>query len=342
MTCRMPRFVAGMITLLLVTTGGQTIIGAEETAEPSSKLKLLLETADTKAVMLAVGLSSLSKLKIDSFDIETVWTGTTVLVEDIKKEDDRYLQLLSLETTDLADLATESERLAVMRLWQSDADDRPTSSDSGHLLTASETVPSEVVQELITAIQNNQSILKTANIDTLRLAPSLSMIDEPLPLHQGALAFLGKGLSSNADAPAKDMKKEAKAALPMTPIEKKPGERASKFDGQLFTVYFDTNEAKLDNDDFKSLAEACRYAATLPNARFMITGHTDTVGTEDYNSKLSRKRAESAANAIKNDPRFREALSVLEFGEAKLAVTTADGVQEPKNRRVEITVIQDH
>jgi flagellar motor protein MotB len=59
-----------------------------------------------------------------------------------------------------------------------------------------------------------------------------------------------------------------------------------------------------------------------------------------YNTYLSRLRAQSAAKAIENDPRFREALSVIEFGEAIPAVPTADEVPEPMNRRVEIIVVQ--
>ena len=117
--------------------------------------------------------------------------------------------------------------------------------------------------------------------------------------------------------------------------------KESSAPGRSFTLYFDTAEAQLDRSDFKSVAEACKFAATLPNARFIISGHTDTVGSDAYNQGLSRKRAHVVANAIRNDPRFREALNVVEFGESKLAIATGDGVNEPMNRRVEISVVMD-
>jgi OOP family OmpA-OmpF porin len=71
----------------------------------------------------------------------------------------------------------------------------------------------------------------------------------------------------------------------------------------------------------------------------VISGHTDTVGSEAYNDQLSTERAAAVAAAIRNDPRFRDALSLVDFGERKLAVATEDEVAESMNRRVEIQVM---
>jgi outer membrane protein OmpA-like peptidoglycan-associated protein len=146
------------------------------------------------------------------------------------------------------------------------------------------------------------------------------MIDLSLPLHQGVDSYLT------------DQAIALRAADASIEPENK---------GQSFTLYFDTNDSTLGRDDIGLVAEACKVAATLTGARFIISGHTDSAGPEAYNSWLSVRRAAKVADAIRNDPRFKESLSVLEFGEQRLAIATGDGVAEAMNRRVEITVVPD-
>ncbi len=365
MTARLKHFITILMTssLAMMTSAGS--VAADDAPVASSELKLLVEIADTEAVMLAVGLSSLAKLRIDPFDIETVWTGSSLSVADVEKEDNRYFQLLKLDDVDEAALAAISGRLAVMRLWRSD-DATAAEASAGHLLVASDALPPDLVEAFVTSVQDNPNILGAANINTAKLDPSLSMTGELIPNHDGVLAYLGVNGPSDAAIPVEPetatvdpeiapvepeaavTESEVTAVEPEEIIgattvnlpEQRPSSSEAETPNKVFTLYFDTDDAMLGPDDFPSVAAACAFAATLPNARFLISGHTDTVGPKEYNTKLSRKRAQSVANAIKNDVRFREALSVIEFGERELAITTGDDTDEPKNRRVEITVIQ--
>ena len=109
--------------------------------------------------------------------------------------------------------------------------------------------------------------------------------------------------------------------------------------GKSFTVYFDFDKAELSGEQMGAVAAACQYASTLPSASFVLAGHTDTLGPDIYNQSLAQSRADAVAAAIRSDERFRDALSVIEFGEQQLAVATGDEVWEPKNRRVVITVV---
>lgn len=346
MTCRVLGRLTGMMALSLSLIGGPAIAAADELAAPSAPLKLIVDTSDSEALMMAVGLSSLAKLKVDKFDIETIWTNADLSLPEATKGDDRFLQLLGHDRMDEIRLDARSERRAVMSLWRTEEaqDQASQDPDSGHLLVASAAVSPASVEVLIKAIQANQSILKAANIDVAKLDPSISMASRRIAQHQGTLDYLG------VDEPVQSKEPQLEIAIGEAEPAVEPQisrartnlvRPAAKLDGRSFTVYFEHNEAKLDRNDMTSVAEACRYAATLPKARFVIAGYTDTVGPSTYNERLSRKRAESAANAIKNDPRFREVLSVVEFGEDALAVNTDDETPEPMNRRVEITVVQD-
>ena len=69
-----------------------------------------------------------------------------------------------------------------------------------------------------------------------------------------------------------------------------------------------------------------------------VSGHSDRVGNEDDNIALSFKRAQRVLNLLLDqgiDSRFINASS---HGEGNPLIPTADGVPEPKNRRVEVIV----
>jgi len=69
-----------------------------------------------------------------------------------------------------------------------------------------------------------------------------------------------------------------------------------------------------------------------------VAGHTDAVGTDQYNDALSLRRAErvSALLVARGIPSDR--ITAVGRGKRELLVPTPDGVAEPRNRRVEITV----
>ena len=74
----------------------------------------------------------------------------------------------------------------------------------------------------------------------------------------------------------------------------------------------------------------------------IIEGHTDTVGEEDYNYKLSLARSLSLIEEFKKDPFFRDRdidLIPAAFGESKLAVHTPDNTRNMENRRVVIRIV---
>ncbi len=77
-----------------------------------------------------------------------------------------------------------------------------------------------------------------------------------------------------------------------------------------------------------------------PEAQFIIEGHTDTLGTEQYNLDLSRKRAESVREWLMTSLRLNpDQLAVRALGETRpLANPDGDAEQQSINRRVEIVI----
>ncbi len=301
---------------------------------------------DVPSRMMAVGLSSLVRLEKADFSLDIVWLGANDKPSKGPPADGVDLFLLSSGTSNLPSANDVSNLLGVMKYGV--ISDQSNSSPQSGLLLANETLSASIVETMIDLAMQDRVILKSSRIDTASLTPNQALRDLPIPKHPGVERYLERHRvpkpSAIAGLPDNDLLPKKKSAA-LTDSSVSVGHAAALEErGQRrrsFMLYFDTAEAQLDRSDFRSVAEACEFAATLPNARFVIAGHTDTVGTDSDNQVLSKKRAQAVASAIRNDPRFRESLDVVEFGESQLAIATGDGVNEPKNRRVEISVVID-
>lgn len=105
------------------------------------------------------------------------------------------------------------------------------------------------------------------------------------------------------------------------------------------SIEFRTGSAELTANATRKLDELGKalQAKELASYKFRIEGHTDTVGTPDFNKGLSNRRAESVVAYLVD--RFGvspERLQAVGMGEDGLAVPTGDQVDEPRNRRVHV------
>ena len=77
-------------------------------------------------------------------------------------------------------------------------------------------------------------------------------------------------------------------------------------------------------------------ANTYEKSMMEINGHTDSVGPAEYNLGLSQERANSVAAYLIEQGVMSRRMIVRGLGEALPHTPTADGIDEPRNRRVEI------
>jgi hypothetical protein len=103
-----------------------------------------------------------------------------------------------------------------------------------------------------------------------------------------------------------------------------------------YLVFFDFNKSNLTAAAIKIVDQAAAEAAAGKAAQLTVTGHTDTVGSDAYNMRLSRRRAESVAAQLEKDGIPSGEIEIVAKGKRDLLVPTADGVKEPQNRRVSI------
>ena len=75
-----------------------------------------------------------------------------------------------------------------------------------------------------------------------------------------------------------------------------------------------------------------------PSPDILVIGHTDRVGNDAENDQLSLQRAERVRESFVAQGIAAERIRAAGRGEREPIVPTADGVDEPRNRRVEINV----
>jgi OOP family OmpA-OmpF porin len=105
------------------------------------------------------------------------------------------------------------------------------------------------------------------------------------------------------------------------------------------TVVFDTDSAQLTPEAMTTLDELGRALSNreLASYRFRIEGHTDTVGSPDYNRGLSELRAASVVAYLTTKFHVAPArLQAVGMGEQGLLVPTPPQTPEQRNRRVQI------
>lgn len=116
-------------------------------------------------------------------------------------------------------------------------------------------------------------------------------------------------------------------------VEVKVGEQL------LGTVYFDTNVydkvASTDFDSMKDIVE--KVSAATGEVTILVHGHTDRVGTEAYNKKLSIRRAEFVKKQLVDAGVDSNNVVTEGFGFSKPVEEEADDQSgNSKNRRAEI------
>ena len=104
-----------------------------------------------------------------------------------------------------------------------------------------------------------------------------------------------------------------------------------------YLVFFDFDSSKVDQGGSSVLESVAAEIAKQNISSVNVVGHADTSGSKKYNQRLSLKRANAVRKALEARGVNANLLMVDSRGEDELMVSTADGVREPANRRVEIT-----
>lgn len=108
-------------------------------------------------------------------------------------------------------------------------------------------------------------------------------------------------------------------------------------------IYFDYNKADLRDDAIKILENAVWTLKRNPEASILITGNCDMRGSEAYNEKLGRRRAESVKNFMLQKSTAEERIKIISRGklDAIAPITDLVGMQKDRNAQFMIAEVEE-
>lgn len=108
-----------------------------------------------------------------------------------------------------------------------------------------------------------------------------------------------------------------------------------------FMLYFLSGGTRLTPEseiEFAEILSRWKVRGQHAISEVVVIGHTDTVGSDESNVALSMQRARSVADRLRDAGMKLGALTLESHGEKHPLVPTKDGVPEPRNRRVQVTL----
>jgi outer membrane protein OmpA-like peptidoglycan-associated protein len=101
---------------------------------------------------------------------------------------------------------------------------------------------------------------------------------------------------------------------------------------------FEFNKADLRPSDRELLSKVAGILLTAPDYTVSVNGHTDDVGSEAYNQKLSERRAQAVRDYLVAAGLPKEIFSVTGYGKTLPLVKATTDAARQKNRRVELGI----
>jgi outer membrane protein OmpA-like peptidoglycan-associated protein len=105
-----------------------------------------------------------------------------------------------------------------------------------------------------------------------------------------------------------------------------------------YILYFEPNSIELTEDSKKILSDAIASIEKRSPCMVDVIGHTDSVGSNKTNAKVSLKRAKYIKSIITKKGLKIVSLTAKGYGEEDLLIKTADNISEAKNRNVEVFI----
>jgi outer membrane protein OmpA-like peptidoglycan-associated protein len=106
----------------------------------------------------------------------------------------------------------------------------------------------------------------------------------------------------------------------------------------LSDVLFDFDSANLKPGAREKVTRVAAILKSHPDLKIEVEGHTDSVGSDGYNLRLSERRAESVRTSMVQQGVNRDVVGTAGYGESKPVATNGTAVGRQQNRRVEIVV----
>lgn len=103
-------------------------------------------------------------------------------------------------------------------------------------------------------------------------------------------------------------------------------------------VLFAFGKAELTGSAKNVVADIAGALSSVSGRKIAVEGHTDSVGSVQFNEKLSKDRAYTVADALVDRGVSKRSIAVRGFGESRPVASNSTAAGREKNRRVEVIV----
>lgn len=107
----------------------------------------------------------------------------------------------------------------------------------------------------------------------------------------------------------------------------------------LFNINFDFDSYRLRRESYPHLHEVAMMMKAYPEMSIKVIGHTDSIGSDSYNLKLSSSRANAVVRYLQSKGIEETRMEAIGYGEAYPIDTNSTEEGRSHNRRVEIEVL---
>lgn len=106
-------------------------------------------------------------------------------------------------------------------------------------------------------------------------------------------------------------------------------------------VLFAFGKADLSSKADRNVDKLADFLKKYPNRNVLIEGHTDSIGSEEYNLDLSQRRAESVKEKLVGDGVGPDRITTVGYGKKYPAVSNDTEANRALNRRVEVIILNE-
>ncbi|MCX7930396.1 MAG: OmpA family protein [Chlorobi bacterium] len=137
--------------------------------------------------------------------------------------------------------------------------------------------------------------------------------------------------SEQVEVPSTERGRDLEKNLDLAPIENQSATR--------LLVFFDFDKAELKEESLPELDLAAEFLKQHPAVRVRIEGHTDDVGSDEYNLQLSKRRADAVKNYLVSKGVEDKRIMTIGYGKSQPKVKDTTPEARAQNRRVEMKII---
>jgi OOP family OmpA-OmpF porin len=105
-------------------------------------------------------------------------------------------------------------------------------------------------------------------------------------------------------------------------------------------IRFDFDKSNIKDEFVPVLDEAAEILKKHPDKKVVVEGHTDSIGSDDYNEKLGMRRAEAVKAYLVDKGVAADNLSTESFGESKPVADNDTKEGRAMNRRQEFRIME--